>query len=74
MITGFKLIQKIGIKGMDFKSTNGYTLEFDEAKSIALLVINEIRKTESSPAIIQLEKELENAKLIFSTPSHPIAD
>lgn len=63
-ITGFKLIQKIGIKGMDFISTNGSSLEFEEAKAVALLVLNEIIEAELfATDIIALKKEVERAKI-----------
>lgn len=63
-ITGFKLIQKIGIKAMEFKSTNGWTLEFEEAKSIALLVLREIQAADLNEyGIDLLRKEVESAKM-----------
>lgn len=63
-ITGFKLIQKIGIKGMDFTSTNGCTLEFEEAKAVALIVLNEIIEAELFASdIIDLKNEVEKAKI-----------
>ena len=63
-ITGFKLIQKIGIKGMDFTSTNGSTLEFEESKAVALLVLSEIIEAELFASdIIDLKSEVERAKI-----------
>lgn len=63
-ITGFKLIQKIGIKAMEFSTTNGSTLEFEEAKAVALLVLNEIIEAELFASdIIALKKEVERAKM-----------
>jgi hypothetical protein len=64
MITGFELIQKVGLKGMEFKSTNGYTLEFEEAKAITLLILNEIIEAELFASdIIDLEYEVKKAKM-----------
>lgn len=63
-ITGFELIQEIGKKGMEFKSTNGWTLEFEEAKSIALLVLREIQAADICDCGIDwLIKEVEEAKM-----------
>jgi len=56
---GFKLIQKIGIAGMKFESTGYYTLGFDEAKQLALLVIEEIK---SNTDLEKLKQEVENCE------------
>lgn len=63
-ITGFELIQEIGKKGLEFKSTNGWTLEFEEAKSIALLVLREIQAADLNEyGIDLLRREVESAKM-----------
>ena len=64
MITGFELIQEIGLKGMEFESTGNYTLRFEEAKAVALLVLNEIIEAELFASdIIQLKNEVEQAEM-----------
>ena len=64
MITGFRLIQEIGLKGMEFESTSNYTLRFEEAKSIALLVLKEIQASDMSKADIDnFINEVENTKM-----------
>lgn len=63
-ITGFELIQEIGLKGMEFESTSNYTLRFEESKSLALLVLNEIINAELfATDIIDLKNEVEKAQM-----------
>jgi hypothetical protein len=60
---GFKLIQKIGLKAMEFESTQRYTLEFNEAKSLAILVLNEVLKVENIESISKLLKEVTECEM-----------
>ena len=59
---GFKLIQNIGILGLDFKSTEGYTLEFEESKLIAQEVLSFIERNEIAD-LSDLKKEVNEAQL-----------
>ena len=58
----FKLIQNIGILGLDFKSTEGYTLEFEESKLIAQEVLSFIERNEIAD-LSDLKKEVNEAQL-----------
>jgi len=60
MTKGFKLIQTVGLLGMDFESTQGYTLEFEESKTVILSVIKFIKENGN---IDELEAEVFSSEL-----------